>query len=113
KIDNPFRIVLPLESVIFAVSNPLSTINISFDDNGPLTFKLPPFVVIVKNVELELLMFPFIRYIGKDSILPNSLSTAWLPVESIVNCSSVIARSEEYTSELQSRGQLVCRLLLA
>ena len=32
KTDKPFRTVFPLVSVIFAVSNPLSTINISFDE---------------------------------------------------------------------------------
>src|SRR5690625_5319522 len=33
------------------------------------------------------------------------------PVDATTNASSV-ARSEEHTSELQSRGHLVCRLLL-
>src|SRR5690625_6390369 len=35
------------------------------------------------------------------------------PLEQAVDQEVQLARSEEHTSELQSRGQLVCRLLLA
>src|SRR5207253_10516284 len=40
-----------------------------------------------------------------------SFSTRWLMGLLAVNDASARARSEEHTSELQSRGHLVCRLL--
>src|SRR5690625_2574822 len=43
--------------------------------------------------------------------LTRNLSTAEI-VDQIIAANRVIARSEEHTSELQSRGHLVCRLLL-
>src|SRR3712207_8700538 len=39
-------------------------------------------------------------------------ATVFLPLELIVGAQAVIDRSEEHTSELQSRQYLVCRLLL-
>src|SRR5207253_11065283 len=43
---------------------------------------------------------------------PASPSTAWESVPGDAGCDDALARSEEHTSELQSRGHLVCRLLL-
>src|SRR5258707_9877465 len=41
-----------------------------------------------------------------------SSSPPWLPPSASSNCSTRPPRSEEHTSELQSRQYLVCRLLL-
>src|SRR6266508_6664967 len=41
-----------------------------------------------------------------------NLDGSGLPLGVLVLVAAAIARSEEHTSELQSRGQLVCRLLL-
>src|SRR5437870_9268725 len=38
--------------------------------------------------------------------------TSLLPRPALARTASVVTRSEEHTSELQSRGHLVCRLLL-
>src|SRR5207253_9053113 len=45
---------------------------------------------------------------------PSSTITRWPSLRSTMSCSrdTIICRSEEHTSELQSRGHLVCRLLL-
>src|SRR5690625_2799451 len=37
---------------------------------------------------------------------------AYLDIEGIIELAKSVGRSEEHTSELQSRGHLVCRLLL-
>src|SRR5437870_12644141 len=47
---------------------------------------------------------------GKKCLRP-SIGSAWRPGSKDADTSSH-ARSEEHTSELQSRGHLVCRLLL-
>src|SRR5437660_7777847 len=43
--------------------------------------------------------------------VPPLLNSEWLPSPSVTSLFSRL-RSEEHTSELQSRGHLVCRLLL-
>src|SRR5439155_24482675 len=44
---------------------------------------------------------------------PNPVHQSWaIPTRGAVAAPAAITRSEEHTSELQSRGQLVCRLLL-
>src|SRR5690625_6230116 len=53
----------------------------------------------------------FIMREGQFELLENMLSLATrIPKKDDV--SKLVSRSEEHTSELQSRGQLVCRLLL-
>src|SRR5699024_11557376 len=50
----------------------------------------------------------FKRVCMSASMLP----TLWCSIIGLPNCSRSCARSEEHTSELQSRFDLVCRLLL-
>src|SRR2546421_5923025 len=47
-----------------------------------------------------------------DTICHVQHSITALQVDAIVNADGVVERSEEHTSELQSRSDLVCRLLL-
>src|SRR5690625_6478638 len=49
---------------------------------------------------------------GSSAFLLASSSTMNIPASPLYTWSSVCPRSEEHTSELQSRGHLVCRLLL-
>src|SRR5437660_9444250 len=69
-------------------------------------------------------LFPYTTLFRSDSRLPSSAaipnaSTTW-PTSRAADSSSswptprcrLVNRSEEHTSELQSRGHLVCRLLL-
>src|SRR5439155_2332456 len=60
---------------------------------------------------------PEIYTLSLHDALPISARTAGIPLDPVVAPSSgrllrVPPRSEEHTSELQSRGHLVCRLLL-
>src|SRR5207253_9012021 len=48
--------------------------------------------------------YPFVRAI-RDLYLSNAIPELWI-------WAAMVGRSEEHTSELQSRGHLVCRLLL-
>src|SRR5439155_2011685 len=58
------------------------------------------------------------RTYGTQDFLVQGAMAAWSPVEGLIAYSNgsslnlVRSRSEEHTSELQSRGHLVCRLLL-
>src|SRR5687768_18063793 len=45
-------------------------------------------------------------------VTPNSASSKWIPWELGLGDGALHSRSEEHTSELQSRLHLVCRLLL-
>src|ERR1035437_10619059 len=51
-------------------------------------------------------------YAGQISFLENYLQAAYLPGNDRVFAYDLLWRSEEHTSELQSRQYLVCRLLL-
>src|SRR5207253_9045563 len=58
-------------------------------------------------------LFPYTTLFRSLSISPRSKKIgALLPAHSRSNPQSSEKRSEEHTSELQSRGHLVCRLLL-
>src|SRR5690625_6677360 len=48
----------------------------------------------------------------KDIINTGGVSVASREVEEVIYQLNEVSRSEEHTSELQSRGHLVCRLLL-
>src|SRR5690625_5351764 len=51
-------------------------------------------------------------YTGLSALAAPATSVSRLPVPSSRLLSGYVVRSEEHTSELQSRGHLVCRLLL-
>src|SRR3712207_8670379 len=50
------------------------------------------------------------NWVGRDPHARGSPSSSMAPLEA--QCTRYFARSEEHTSELQSRQYLVCRLLL-
>src|SRR2546422_5542840 len=54
----------------------------------------------------------FIGAVYKGGVPPAVLALAHLRASQINGCSYCVERSEEHTSELQSRLHLVCRLLL-
>src|SRR3989442_3692477 len=59
------------------------------------------------NAKYDVILFPPVGFFSSPTAIVNGLSTAWgnpLPWKQ--------DRSEEHTSELQSRPHLVCRLLL-
>src|SRR5690606_39282365 len=58
---------------------------------------LEPLLIVYGDVDA-------MRWVGDGSPLPSDGAEKWLEITR--------ARSEEHTSELQSREQLVCRLLL-
>src|SRR5690625_6435274 len=53
-----------------------------------------------------------LRPVGRAPRARATAWDAWLPGSIRSTSSQAVARSEEHTSELQSRGHLVCRLLL-
>src|SRR5690625_6658167 len=53
-----------------------------------------------------------IRQVPAPSIRAACIISLGMPAMKAVNSSTPKGRSEEHTSELQSRGHLVCRLLL-
>src|SRR5439155_18485994 len=55
-------------------------------------------------------LFPLISCFAE--LIADAVSFSWLDMAVPVVVVSVAWRSEEHTSELQSRGHLVCRLLL-
>src|SRR5690625_6079556 len=66
-----------------------------------------------------MLLFLMLRLPPKSALFPYTTLFRSLrrgrhpvPVHRTVRCPHLAPRSEEHTSELQSRGQLVCRLLL-
>src|SRR5207249_10761752 len=58
--------------------------------------------------------FDFISFLGASfgSVVPPSSTFASLSNSTFISCGAISLRSEEHTSELQSRFDLVCRLLL-
>src|SRR5690625_5526219 len=59
------------------------------------------------SVQLRLEMFVVSEVDGREQYTPSITARAGETVEY-----RILARSEEHTSELQSRGHIVCRLLL-
>src|SRR5439155_24813084 len=88
-----------------------------------LSISSPPILTLFPYTTLFRSLFPrsFCSFDGKDFI---STRLGYLPMPASVDagimccspegagCESNSTRSEEHTSELQSRGHLVCRLLL-
>src|SRR3989442_2420611 len=68
------------------------------------SFDLPHYVALSGTWEL-----PFAKILGKG---PSRLTKGWTIQPIVNNRLDRPARSEEHTSELQSRPHLVCRLLL-
>src|SRR3712207_8031215 len=72
----------------------------------------------VTSVTMRISGAPFLRTQGTFDVQPGAVN--WLPIERFrvdteaepVLREELIRRSEEHTSELQSRQYLVCRLLL-
>src|SRR5437870_13694257 len=74
----------------------------------PPGFTLFPYTTLFRSWIFERLVARFTLRCARLSLSP---ATATLPVASLA-CWIPGPRSEEHTSELQSRGHLVCRLLL-
>src|SRR5207253_7941582 len=76
---------------------------------------LPIFTVPVNGVRLKALVSQHAVVPGAEEFAPG-VAGLWLPPErtfsSLAPDGDENVRSEEHTSELQSRGHLVCRLLL-
>src|SRR5690625_2171909 len=82
----------------------------------------PPAAMRYTEARLSAISGELLRDLQKDTVdyIPNFDDSLDEPVvlparfpNLLVNGSTGISRSEEHTSELQSRGHLVCRLLLA
>src|SRR5690625_6520361 len=56
--------------------------------------------------------FPKERVIGQSGVLDTARFRTFVAEELNLSIKDITGRSEEHTSELQSRGHLVCRLLL-
>src|SRR5699024_11774035 len=76
--------------------------------SSDLIFKLPDFLLPVLNLGLQFLAFFFSRFRHGWSLL----STCRHRKRTVDFLGCPFDRSEEHTSELQSRFDLVCRLLL-
>src|SRR5438067_9688011 len=88
---------LPPTSTLFPYTTLFRSLSWSYDHVGPMT----------RRVEDAALLLQVIA--GHD---PGDISSANVPVPDYVAALRKDTRSEEHTSELQSRFDLVCRLLL-
>src|SRR5439155_20366771 len=99
--------------------SPTSISPLSLHDALPISFEQEPEYLITGGLVFQPLTKNFLRSWGQDwerrapfrlAYFRNQDPTPERPA--IVILSQVMPRSEEHTSELQSRGHLVCRLLL-
>src|SRR5690625_6488465 len=90
------------------------------EDNGRITIGFRPEALeIIPEGESTDLSIPikldFVEELGSDSFLYGKLvgeGDLGSSSEDVPESGQIVVRSEEHTSELQSRGHLVCRLLL-
>src|SRR5437660_2922074 len=59
------------------------------------------------SIATQIVLRSALGQVGMGNVLPSSVLTIL-----VASAVWLVARSEEHTSELQSRGHLVCRLLL-
>src|SRR2546429_4776750 len=80
-----------------------------------------PYTTLFRSDQVDIAPLPLIAHTSADAVIAYRggvpiLATQFLAdltrVRSARNCVARIGRSEEHTSELQSRLHLVCRLLL-
>src|SRR5207247_8940395 len=74
----------------------------------PLNSTLFPYTTLFRSILAILVVLAFFS----AQYLVNSIENSGLPIICDVKVITVTFRSEEHTSELQSRVDLVCRLLL-
>src|SRR2546429_6735120 len=67
-----------------------------------------PYTTLFRSVVDLAAMREAMKHLGGDATKINPL----VPTELVIDHSVIVDRSEEHTSELQSRLHLVCRLLL-
>src|SRR3989442_5831682 len=70
-----------------------------------------PYTTLFRSRDLNALA-DWLQQCGVCSVAMESTSVYWIPVYQILESRGLEVRSEEHTSELQSRPHLVCRLLL-
>src|SRR5690625_5953471 len=67
---------------------------------------------IAKSVMVQSALVRAIRPTRSPGPIPEAIRPLAIAVTRSCICAALMGRSEEHTSELQSRGHLVCRLLL-
>src|SRR5207253_4324744 len=72
---------------------------------------LPPLLIALVGLTFALMMPPILKD-GEQLVAKGVAWTTILRALLTLTPSALCVRSEEHTSELQSRGHLVCRLLL-
>src|SRR5690625_7768346 len=78
----------------------------------PPTSTLFPYTTLFRSFVIQHLLINHFAVYGEESFNKAASFMGDLPFETILEIFVIYLRSEEHTSELQSRGHLVCRLLL-
>src|SRR5690554_7564741 len=94
-VDSPFKFEFPCHEKMSAPLLAIDNANLGYGDT-----------VILPNVKLSIVPGHRIGLLG-----PNGAGKSTL-LKTLCNEIPMLSRSEEHTSELQSRPHLVCRLLL-